>query len=943
MTWTWGQATCFLIFSSPALHYTTPATVRIWGQATYSLIFSGPALHYTTPASAWDEAIPLGNGVTGALVWGDGRPLKISLDRADLWDLRRVPEFSGPDYNFATMKRWHEQGRIADLKRVYEAPYERPAPTKIPAGRIELDFPGNFRSSDLDVQKAEATVAFDSGALVEILIHATEPVGLARFKGAVPRIRLLPPPFAGAVNDPARGGIDAGDLRQLGYPAPVESSGDGWRAYTQQGAEGFTFAVHVAWSGQIMAWSIASSLEGPDPAAIARTRVEAALRRGFDAMQASHRAWWSAFWDKTWVQVPNAAIQRQWDLDTYKFASAARRGAPPITLQAVWTADNGKLPPWKGDYHHDLNTQLSYWPAYSGNRLEEELSYLDWLWKTRDTAFEWTRDFFQLPGLNVPMTADLNGRQIGGWRQYTHSATTSAWLSHHFYLHWKYSADPAFLRDRAYPYLRDTAIFLEAFTRDGTFPLSASPEINDNRPEAWFSVPTNYDLALTRWLFSAAAEMAIKLDKPDEAARWQKALSHLPDFAFGDDGKLLVAPGYPLKTSHRHFSHLMAIHPLGLIRDPKIIQASLADLDRLGTDWWTGYSFAWLASLAARAHDGEKAARALETFATAFTLRNSFHCNGDQSGLGYSKFTYRPFTLEGNFAAAAGLQEMLLQSYTGTVELFPAIPQSWKDVEFHDLRAEGAFLVSARLTAGKVDKIEVLSERGGDLRLQWRDRVLTHHFRPGERWSPARKLLLGFKAGVPLTEYFQLGSASTQNGTVEYSAATRRYTFGAAAEWRPSSPLGLELGVMYKRTGYVGIVTSFNQAVVITDSIDTKGDSWEFPVLLKYRFTRTWHPFLSAGATLRLIAPIRGVGEHTVQNLATGEATKVPVETTQPGDLNRRLYPGIVGAGGLEFTAGRARLLPEFRYTRWTANINPSGSPLRLNPNQAEILLGFLF
>ena len=914
-----------------------------WGQATCFLIFAAPALRYTTPATVWDEAIPLGNGITGALVWSDGKPLKISLDRADLWDLRRVPEFSGPEYNFATMKRWHEQGRVADLKRVYEAPYGRPAPTKIPAGRIELTFAGPFQSAALDTRGAAANVAFGDGAGAEVIVHATEAIGLARFTGAPPEIRIVPPPFAGRVADAARGGIDAGDLAQLGYPAPVESSGDGWRAYSQEGAEGFRFTVHVAWRGQTMAWSIASSFEGADPASIARSRVESALQRGFEAMRASHRSWWTAFWEKTWLRVPNAVIQRQWELDTYKFGSAARRGAPPITLQAVWTADNGKLPPWKGDYHHDLNTQLSYWPAYSGNRLDDELGYLDWLWKTRDTAFEWTREFFQLPGLNVPMTAGLNGRQIGGWRQYTHSATTSAWLSHHFYLHWKYSADPTFLKERGYPYLRDTAIFLEAFTRDGTFPLSSSPEINDNRPEAWFTVPTNYDLALTRWLFGAAAEMADALGASDDAARWRKALARLPDFALGEDGKLLVAPGYPLKASHRHFSHLMAIHPLGLIRDPRIIRASLADLDRLGTEWWTGYSFAWLASLGARAHDGEKAARALEIFATAFTLRSSFHCNGDQSGKGYSNFKYRPFTLEGNFASAAGLQEMLIQSHAGTVELFPAIPASWKDVEFHDLRAEGAFLVSVRLTSGRLANVEVISERGGDFKMRWGGKVLSHRFRAGERWSPERKLLIGFKAGLPTTEYFQTGRTGNLNGGAEYSAATRRYTFGAAAEWRPTSAIGLELDVMYKRAGYVGIVTSFNQNVVTTDAIDTKGGSWEFPLLLKVRPRAAWHPFVSGGGTVRLIAPIRGIGEHTVQNLVTGETVLTPIDTTEPSDLGKRLYPGIVGAGGLEFTAGRTRLLPEFRYTRWTANINPPGSPLRFKPNQVEVLLGILF
>jgi alpha-L-fucosidase 2 len=191
-----------------------------------------------------------------------------------------------------------------------------------------------------------------------------------------------------------------------------------------------------------------------------------------------------------------------------------------------------------------------------------------------------------------------------------------------------------------------------------------------------------------------------------------------------NDKKLLVAKDYPLSASHRHFSHLMAFHPLGLIcwengpEDRAIIKASLADLEAKGTSQWCGYSFSWLASLAARARDGDKAARALEIFASAFCLRNSFHCNGDQSGKGYSNYRYRPFTLEGNFASAAGLNEMLLQSYSGTIRVFPAIPASWQDVSFKTLRAEGAFLISATRKDGLNQEVKIISEKGGICRIE---------------------------------------------------------------------------------------------------------------------------------------------------------------------------------------------------------------------------------
>lgn len=694
-------------------------------------------IHYTTPAKVWDEALPLGNGVLGALVWGDGAPLKISLDRTDLWDLRPAPEFHTEEYTYEMMRQWEKEGRVEDLLRVYDNPYHRPAPTKIPAGRIELQI-GNkpiFRTSDLSLADATARMHFGDDAEVQVWIHGTAPLGVIRESGPSRVVaRLVAPAFAGKEEEASKPAIRAGELSQLGYPAPESSSGDQWSAYEQEGWGGFRFAVYLGWREKgdswTGVWSVASSRESDRPLDLAKRRVEEALSGDLAALRATHEAWWKTYWGWSSISVPNPVIERQWYLDVYKFGAASRRGAPPITLQGPWTADDGKLPPWKGDYHHDLNTQLSYWPCYSGNRLEEGRNYLDWLWDTRGNCEEWTQRFFKMPGMNVPMTADLNNNQIGGWRQYTHSSTTGAWLAHHFYLHWKYSGDQAFLQDRAYPYLRACAVFLEAVTneRDAegkrTLPLSSSPEINDNRPEAWFPSITNYDLALIRWLFSATAELAEIMGKGDDAAHWRTVLGEMPDFSYGDDGRLLIGRNYPLPSSHRHFSHLMAIHPLGLIdwtqgeKAQRTIRASLEELDRLGSDAWCGYSFAWLANLAARAHDGAKAEKALETFATAFVLRNGFHCNGDQSGKGYSKFTYRPFTLEGNFAAAAGLQEMLLQSHTGVIEVFPAIPEAWKEISFGTLRAQGGFLVSAQHTGGKTTWIEIYAEQGGPCRLR---------------------------------------------------------------------------------------------------------------------------------------------------------------------------------------------------------------------------------
>ena len=234
--------------------------------------------------------------------------------------------------------------------------------------------------------------------------------------------------------------------------------------------------------------------------------------------------------------------------------------------------------------------------------------------------------------------------------------------------------------------------------------------------------------------------MADSLGLGEESAHWQALADELPDYALDEDGGLALAPGYPYSHSHRHFSHAMAIHPLGLLdisqgpEAKRVIDATLSRLHALGPDWWCGYSYSWLANLEARARHGDEAAEALRTFASCFCLKNSFHANGDQSRSGKSRFKYRPFTLEGNFAFAAGLQEMRIQSHTGGIEVFPAVPADRKDIRFDRLRAVGAFLVSAERKDGEVVSLTVFSEKGGTLRLRSPQdgSLIVRQTRPGE-------------------------------------------------------------------------------------------------------------------------------------------------------------------------------------------------------------------
>ena len=203
----------------------------------------------------------------------------------------------------------------------------------------------------------------------------------------------------------------------------------------------------------------------------------------------------------------------------------------------------------------------------------------------------------------------------------------------------------------------------------------------------------------------------------------------------------------------------------------------------------------------------------------------------------------------------------------------------------------------------------------------------------------------GLKLGVPLTPYFDTGTQVSLAGSAEYSAATRRYTLGATVEWRWTGAFGFEGDALYHRMGYVAIVNLFNSATgaYTNSAIDVKGNSWDFPLLTKYRFGRVVRPFVAGGGVLRYVGPVRGRGQQTTGSLVTGTSIPSVIDTTQPSELRKRFYPGLTAAGGIELGVGRIRVLPEVRYTHWTANVSGLGGMLRFAPNQAELLVGILF
>ena len=320
----------------------------------------------------WDEGIPLGNGIMGTLIWQKGDRLRLSVDRADLWDLRPVKEFDGPDYSYRFVC---EAVARKDMKPVYEMIDQRTskdvAPTKIPAGAIEIPIGGLGEVKDvvLDVHTAICTITWKNGAVGSFFTGAGDRTGHFRLTN-LPQpldVEWVAPAFTPRKGEKPKGN----SLARLGYKEGKTIRKPGHIVYRQQAYGDVAYEVDIRWTRPDE-----STLEGVYRLITTGTAYSEPVQArkamddydtDFRTARREHVEWWTNYWRQCQIHLPDdPMLERQWYLEMYKFGAASRKDAPPICLQAVWTADNGQTPPWRGDFHNDLNTQLSYWPGYSG-------------------------------------------------------------------------------------------------------------------------------------------------------------------------------------------------------------------------------------------------------------------------------------------------------------------------------------------------------------------------------------------------------------------------------------------------------------------------------------------------------------------------------------------------------------------------------------------------
>lgn len=696
-------------------------------------------LHFKKTVTQWDEAIPLGNGISGALLWGNPRGFRFSLDRTDIWELTPNPRIYEEDFTYEKMIELVKEKNEKEIRERFSDIYNYVLPTKLPAGKLIFDFGCDDNVvSDLSLAKAEAKITIGEKVRLRSFLHATKKVGMIHIDQPVAEFSYyIDNPDFGVegIDDPELGevnSVNTASIKGLVYPAPqVVADGD-VKYFVQTIGHGLAYGIFamqkVYPKYTEIAYIVATSNDGEDWIEDSLQRIADALDVGYNKMFVSHEEWWERYWGKSSITLPDQFFEKHWYITNYLLASCSRKGSWPMPLQGVWTADNGALPPWKGDYHGDLNLQMSYYHYAKANHLEEGESVIDFLWDLNDAGRKFAKTFYKTEGMCLPGVMSPLGDALGGWGMYSLVPTNQIWTAQIFERHYRFTGDKTFLAEKAYPYMKEAAECIMGLLeeRDGKYylPISSSPEIHNDRIEAFLTPNSNYDLALMRYMFYTLAKLAVELENGEEG-KWNDMLEHLPELALNARNVLMLSPDEELKESHRHHSHAMAIHPLRLLdyekgEERKVIDATIHALEVYGSGMWIGFAFTWMAEFYAIQKNGNGAAWQLYTFWKNTCSQNGFHLNGDYKKRGSSQFHYRPFTLESNMCAADALQEMLLQSEDNILELFPAIPEEWEEetVSFDTFRAERGLLVSAVLEENEVVSLTLKPEYDGKVYLR---------------------------------------------------------------------------------------------------------------------------------------------------------------------------------------------------------------------------------
>ncbi|MFB9054832.1 glycoside hydrolase N-terminal domain-containing protein [Formosa undariae] len=724
------------------------------------------SLWYEQPAKAWmTEALPIGNGPLGAMLFGGTEIERIQFNEISLWSGDRMPikddlteEDMGAHQAFGDIyiRLGHDFNKVTNYKRSLDL--------NTAIHLVEYDYMGVHY-----VQKAFAS---HPGNVIVVQLTADKPMA---FTGDV----WLTDMHDGKItlDEKNKRFYSVGDMKNgFEYESQLQVFTSGEKLKMKRSNQqssgmepvpflGLNFiksdsVTLILSAGTNFKQDFKSEWLGEHPHAKVTENVDAASLKGVDALLVEHLADYQNLFGRvsfdlgktdsslreksTLKRLQAYKMDNSFDPELealfaqygrYLLISCSRPGSLPANLQGNW--NNSNLPVWAGDYHSNINLEMNYWPAETANLGECHVPFIDYVSSLREVSALNTRKHYgDVRGWTIQTMNNATGLSFWKW-----NAPGSAWYAQHLWEHYAFGRDKDYLRNTAYPILKEICHFWEDHLvrrADGTLvtPDGWSPEQYKYEPEEGVT----YDQEIIYDLFTNTIEAAEVLGG-DEAFK-KKLIGMREDLlkpAIGRWGQLKeweIDKDDP-EDHHRHVSHLFALYPgrqISVAKTPELAEAAKVSLNARG-DESTGWSRAWKINFWARLGDGNRSYKLLRNLINLVDETKTIYGN---SGAGvYSNLldSHPPFQIDGNLGATAGYCEMLMQSHADEIQLLPALPSAWPEGSVKGLRARGGFEIDITWKEGKLTDVVIYSESGLPCKVTYNGKVWESKTKAGKSYT----------------------------------------------------------------------------------------------------------------------------------------------------------------------------------------------------------------